>query len=379
MRRLRIGIDTLPFLDNIAGAEVLCSNIIKTLVRLDPDLEYVLYLSSINQDFFRVDQDKVQNRVFDVDTSSRWRRVLFQQMVLPVHLRRDKIDLLFSPCNIAPIFHQGPTVLLVFDLHWLVLPHLVPPLKLRYLRSFLKASARRASHLLTLSDHSARDIQRLLNVPAEKLTVISAAVDPRITPLEDHARLHQVRQRYHLPDRFVLFVSQLLRRKNLPALLRAFALRVREEGFRHDLVVVGGEGDGSEEAITTLRELQLEGRVHLLGCVPMEDLCAIYNLADLLVYPSLYEGFGLPVLEAMACRVPVIASDRASLPEVAGDAALLVDPTDVAGLAKAIDGVLTDPARQATLQEKGFARAAQFSWEHVTARVLRAFKESLST
>jgi len=369
-----IAINTLPLLDNQAGAERYTRNIIYHLVRLDGDHQYHLILSRINQSLYRPDQGNFQETVVDVNTRYKLLRILSEQVYLPRLLKRRSVDLLFSPCNIGPRILSVPMVVTLFDLHWLFFPELFSRIRLAYLRRALTWSARKAEAVLTISENSKKDLVTLLGIPEERITVTYPGLDPifeKAPSPEEHAAL---RKTFGLGDKFILFVGQLHRRKNALGLIRAFQLLKEQGPLEHQLVLAGGEGDGSTEIRDYIRQ-QPRGEIIVTGCIPDEAIRTLYHQAACLVYPSLYEGFGLPVLEAMACGCPVITSNVSSLPEVAGEAALLIDPYRIETIAAAMNSLLTNPDLSQSLIQKGYKQARRFTWEAAARKTLEVFEK----
>jgi glycosyltransferase involved in cell wall biosynthesis len=228
-----------------------------------------------------------------------------------------------------------------------------------------------ADRVLVVSEATKQDLMRHCRVDGQKVRVIYNGVSERFHPLTES--LDSVRLRYNLPERFVLFVGTVEPRKNLARLVEAFNRVGRK--IAHSLVVVGAKGWKTSPIYREIGRSPLRDRIHVTGFVADGDLPAVYNLADAFVYPSLYEGFGIPVVEAMACGTPVVTSDVSALPEVAGDAAVLVDPLDVAQLAEAIERVLHDETLREMLRAKGIERAKRFSWDASAAKVVQCFRE----
>ncbi|MDI3339562.1 MAG: glycosyltransferase family 1 protein [Sphaerobacter sp.] len=300
-------------------------------------------------------------------------RILWEQLAGPVALRRAGVDLVHGPVNVLPLADGLPGVVTVHDLAFRVYPEQYPRAKQRYLDLLTGASIRRAARVITVSESTRRDVLRLYPVDPSRVVTVPNGVDPSMAPVTDPARLRAFREARGLPDEFLLFVGTLQPRKNLTGLLRAYAA-VRDR-VAAPLVVAGGKGWMYEPIFAEVRALGIEGRVIFAGYADAAELPLWYSAATAFVYPSLYEGFGLPVLEAMACGTPVITSDTSSLPEVAGDAALLVDPRDVDALAAGIERIMGDAPLRATLRARGLARARAFSWERTareTAAVYRA-------
>jgi glycosyltransferase involved in cell wall biosynthesis len=231
---------------------------------------------------------------------------------------------------------------------------------------------RRATHIIAVSEQSKRDVGDAYGIVPGKVTVIHEAADPRFRPQAAEA-VAAVRARYGLPGRYLLFVSTIEPRKNLPRLLEAFE-RVHAAGLTDALVIVGKRGWLYEDFFAALERSPVREAVLLPGFVPDVDLPAVYAGAQALAFPSLYEGFGLPVLEAMACGTPVVCSNTSSLPEVAGDAALLVDPGDTDAIAEALGCLLTDPGLSQELRARGLEQAGRFSWHRAACETLDVYR-----
>jgi glycosyltransferase involved in cell wall biosynthesis len=274
---------------------------------------------------------------------------------------------------LMPLRHV-PTVLTVHDLIFRLFPRHHKRLNYWYLNAAMPLFCRRASAILAVSQATKNDLVRLYGLNPEKISVVHEAAAPHFAPASpDH--IARVRSRYQLPDPYLLHVGTIEPRKNLVRLLEA-SHRLRKAGEDVRLVVVGSKGWLYEGFFQRLEELELADAVALPGYVPDADLPALYSGARLVVVPSLYEGFGLPVLEAMACGAPVVCSNVSSLPEVGGDAARYFDPTDVAGMADQILTLWRDPAMRQAMRQAGLARAAQFSWERAAQETLAIYRRT---
>lgn len=216
------------------------------------------------------------------------------------------------------------------------------------------------------------DIIRYFKIPENKIKVIYLGVDEDYKPLSE-TEIRKVRQKYHLNYPFILYVGSLISHKNIPTLIKAF-YKLKKYGLPHKLVITGKRGWKYKNIFEIISKLNLQKDVVFTGYVQREDLPALYNAADLFVYPSLYEGFGLPPLEAMACGTPVITSNTSSLPEVVGNAGIMVDPYDIDGLAKAMYEVLTNEGLRAELRKRGLERAKMFSWKKTAEETLNVYK-----
>ncbi|MCS7284049.1 MAG: glycosyltransferase family 1 protein [Anaerolineae bacterium] len=302
-------------------------------------------------------------------------RVLWEQFAQPLLLREVNADLVHGPVYVVPLGTSIPAVVTVHDLSFLRFPRFFRPANRLYLRLFTYLSVHRARRVLAVSAYTARETEQLLGVRREKIRVVYHGVDPVFRPLRPH-EVAAFRARHGLPDRFVLYVGTLEPRKNLVRLVQAVARL--SEADRPFLVLAGARGWYDEEIFATVERLNLKDRVLFPGYIPNEQLPLWYNAAQAFAYPSLYEGFGMPVLEALACGTPVLTSTASALPEAAGDGALLVDPTDVGAIADGLHRLLTDEALREELRERGLAHAARFSWARTAAETVALYREAIA-
>ena len=298
-----------------------------------------------------------------------------EQWTLPLELAPLGLDLLHSPDFIPPLRWRGRSVITVMDLAFLRYPYLLTEESRRYYGQVGRAVAR-ADAILAISQATRSDLVELLGAPEDKITVTYLAADARFRRVDDPAALAAVRRKHGLDGDYLLFVGTLEPRKDLPTLLRAFG-RIRPGFPGLTLAMAGRPGWLCDEVYATARELGLEQAARFLGGVAPDDLAALYSGATAFVLPSLYEGFGMPVLESMACGTAVVCSNTSSLPEVAGDAALLFPPGDVDALAEALQRVITDETLRGELSRRGLARVARFSWADTARRTLAVY-ESLN-
>src|SRR5437868_2798823 len=293
-----------------------------------------------------------------------------EQLKIPLALKREHVTLFHAPHYVLPPLVPCRSVVTIHDCIHLMFPQYLPNrLAYAYARTSVALAARRATRVLTVSESSKRDILRFVDAPPEKIDVIYNAYDERfgIEPREED--VVRVRERYQLHDEFVLYAGNVKPHKNLERLIEAFDL-VRRRGLGHlRLVLIGDDISRYAALRRAVHQHQLHKYVRFLGYLPEDTLAVLYRLAGLFVFPSLYEGFGLPPLEAMASGTPVVTSNVSSLPEVAADAAVLVDPYDAAAIAGGIERVLTDEQLRRDLRQRGLARARQFSWEASVRRI----------
>jgi glycosyltransferase involved in cell wall biosynthesis len=300
-------------------------------------------------------------------------RIAWEQTILPRELSALKPDLLHGMAYALPMGWPGPGVVTIYDLSFLRFPKAFNLTNRIYLTATTRATARRARRILTISEHARRDIVRLLSVPEQRVDVTYPAADERYRLLPS-SEVDAFRVARGLPESFVFALGTLEPRKNLVGLLRAYA-RLRTP--RVPLYVAGGSGWRFSPIFDTVRQLGLQDDVHFLGFVPEDELPLWYNAARLFAFPSLYEGFGLPVLEAMACGTPVVSSTAASLPEVAGQAAVLVPPQDTNRLAQEMERVLDDPQRQMEMRAAGRIQASRFSWRAMTDQTIASYAQAV--
>lgn len=303
-------------------------------------------------------------------------RAVWEQTALPRAVRRHQLDLLHGPVNVLPVAARCAMVVTIHDLAFLRLPDVVPAARRHYLAAMTKMAVRRASRIVTVSEHAKADIVELLGVPPDRVIVTPLGVDARFRPAPEQTKTAFFAH-HGLQRPYILTVGTLEPRKNLPALLRAFGQIASQTD--HDLVLVGPDGWLNTEIDRTFSDLPapVRERVRFVGFVADEDMPAWYSAASLMVYPSLYEGFGLPVLESMACGTPVVTSNRSSLPEVAAGAALTGDPTDLDWLGAAIIRILSDATLAANLARAGQERAHSFTWERTARLTANAYREAL--
>ncbi len=301
-------------------------------------------------------------------------RIAWEQAFAPLAAVRARLDLFHGPVNALPLATPGRGIVTIHDLAFLAHPEALGAGRRRYLTAITALSARRAAKIIAVSAFTRDEIVARLGVAAEKVAVVHNAADATFAPLptEERARF---RAEQGLPERFILCVGTLEPRKNLTGLLDAFARLAPHTDAA--LVVVGGQGWMYDDALARVATLGLTGRVRFAGFVPDEDLPRWYNAASVFVYPSLYEGFGLPPLEALACGVPTVTSAGTAMAEVVGDAALLADPRDPPALAAALGRALDDTALRATLRDAGPRRAATFTWARAAAATRAIYDEVL--
>ena len=360
---MRIGIDAHHLDGKPQGSRTYLLHLIRALQELTPN-EDELHVFSFHPEKAR--------KLLDDGGRARHHRVFPESAKIRLPLVVPALELahhldVFHSQYIAPPVSFVPEVITIHDVLFETHPELFEGAFSERSVRLIRRSARRARIVLTVSEFSRQAILEAYGLPEDRVVVTPNAVDPeRFRPLEEMPRT--LRKRYRLDGPFLLSVGRLEPRKNLTRLLRAFAQRDHDAS----LVLAGAADFRSESILDRVRELGAN-RVRWLGPVPDEDLPRLYNLAEALVYPSLVEGFGMPVLEAMACGTPVLTTRRGALEELAGDAALFVEPEDEASIARGIDRILTDTALRNRLRAAGLARARTFRWEETARRTLDAY------
>jgi glycosyltransferase involved in cell wall biosynthesis len=379
---LHIGIDYTAAVLQRAGIGRYTRGIVGALAESDTEHTFVLVIAGDGAEAttlrgthdeaglrpnFRVRRLPMSNRLWTVV----WHRL---RLPLPVDVLAGPMDVFHSPDYVLPPVRRGRKVVTVHDLSFLRYPEGAEPSLRQYLSRAVPRGAREADLVLADSESTRRDVVDLLRVPAERVNVVYPGVDRQFTVVQETEALEEVKRLYSLSWPFMLTVGTLEPRKNLIALLEAYSVLKNRRGFDHKLVVAGSKGWLYEGIYQRAEELSLTQDVVFLGFVPEEHLPALYSLADVLAFPSIYEGFGLPPLEAMACGTPVVTSDSSSLPEVVGDTGLMVAPDDHQALAEAIARVLEDTDLREDLVKRGLARAAEFSWRATGEKLLSAYE-----
>ena len=370
---MRIAIDARKLRDYGIGTYI--RNLIRHLARIDRTSEYVLIVRPADIEIASALGDNFR-AVPDWSRAYSFR----EQLTIPLDLRRERVDLFHAPHYVLPPLIPCKSVVTIHDCIHLRFPQYLPNrLAYVYARSSLWVATHRSSRVLTVSETSKRDILRYFRVPERKIDVIYNAIDERLREAPSEDEVARVRERYQLKDPFVLYTGNIKPHKNLERLIEAFHT-LRRDGLEHvKLLIIGDEISKYATLRRAVHRHKLHKHVRFFGFVSDKTLASLYRLASVFVFPSLYEGFGLPPLEAMAAGTPVITSNVSSLPEVVGDAAVLIDPYDPGAIADAMRRVLTDSALHADLRQRGLARVRDFSWERSVTRVREIYGEVLDS
>ena len=377
---MRIGIDYTAAVQQGAGIGRYARQLISALVELDAENKYALLVGGggVRDAAFQIEPLTRRANVRSVllPVSDHTLSILWHRLHLPlwVELSCGPLDLFHSPDFTLPPVLRARTILTVHDLSFIRVPECAEPRLRAYLLQAVPASVRRADVVLADSECTRADLIELLGADPGRVEVVYAGVGQHFYRITDDGLLRAVRARYNLPERFILGLGTLQPRKNFERLVKAYAMAQGQIDNEIKLVIAGGSGWMYDGIFGSVEELGLQEAVCFPGYVADDDLPALYSLADLFVFPSLYEGFGMPPLEAMACQTPVVTSNTSSLPEVVGDAALLVDPLDVAALTEAMRQVLTDGVLREGMIQRGVEQARRFTWTQAASKLLDVYR-----
>lgn len=363
---MHIAIDARPLCGNKTGIGFYTYNLVENLARIDTDNTYYLYSTSdFNGRFF--EHKNFIKRRHRFPPSNIW-----LQTALPFQLKKDRIDLFHGTNFLVPIMASCKSAITVHDLTSFFFPHM-HKLTNNMVQRLVPISIKRCSKIIAVSYNTKKDIVNRLNVNEEKVAVIYEAVNRIFRFYEDRLCFDVIAMKYNLPRKFILFVGTLEPRKNIKKLIISYKL-LRSRGFTDTkLVIIGDKGWYFRHIFREVFKHGISDSVMFLNYIPAHDLAAIYNMAELFVFLSVYEGFGLPPLEAMACGTPVITSNNSSFPEIIGGAGIMVEPHDETAVCNAMEKVLTDDNLKNSLRKKGLERASFFSWERAAYETLKIY------
>ncbi len=371
---MRIGFNAQIVSGSDAGVATYARNLIKHLVAENKNHEIYIFASP---DYINLPEDSRSRMIPTSQIINRgWKRILWEQFILPAKAKRCHVDVMFYPDHTASLFKKtSPVVLTIHDLAFMAMPDTFPFGKRIYKTLAVRQSVRSADRIIADSQATKDDCIKLLGIPEDEIKVIHNGIDSYFKKITEPALLTNTRKKLGLFKNIILFVGTLEPRKNVIRLIRAYAHLCKSMHLEHELVIAGKKGWMYSGIFHEVERLGLKDRVHFLNYVSQQDLVNLYSMADLFVYPSLYEGFGFPPLEAMACEVPVVASNVSSLPEVLGDAALLIDPYSTDEMVAAMSKILSDVEFSQRLKAKGLERVKQYSWQNFAVQLLKVFEE----
>jgi glycosyltransferase involved in cell wall biosynthesis len=369
---LHIAIDAHSVGAELGGNESYATNLIEALAEIDQTNRYTLFVTKAAA--IKRFADRWPN--FQAKLTLPHTPLVRIPLTLSRELRRNPVDLLHVQYT-APPFAPCPVVTTVHDLAFEHLPETFNRRSWMQMRLTVRRTARRAAHIITVSDYSRDDIIRTYKIPPERITVTHEAAPSNFAPLKDPAELERIRDRYGISRNYVLSLSSIQPRKNLVRLIDAYTQlrRVNPDDTFPQLVLAGKRGWLERETLRAAEQSALSKDILFTGYVPDHDLTGLYSGALCFVYPSYFEGFGLPLVEAMQCGVPVIAGNLTSVPEVVGDAGLTFDPFNTDELANAIKRLVDNPTLCAALRQKGLERAKTFSWQSTARETLRVYEQ----
>ena len=378
---MRIGVNALFLIPGkVGGTEVYLRNLLTHLAVIDNKNEYVLFTNKENSGTFKIGQTNFREVLCPIRASFRPARVVWEQLFLPFQVKRYRIDVLHSPGYTAPVMVPCCSVVTIHDMNCFYYPEDFSKLTTFFLKLLVPAAARRSNEIITVSRSSKKDIVQILKIPENKICVIYEAGSSHLSvPIAIKNKLREkFKERHGIDRKFILAVSVSHPHKNLHRLIEAYDILYKRYQIDRQLLIVGTEGRAQSVLVNLTKERSLEKRIIFTGWIPDEDLSLLYSEAELFVFPSLFEGFGIPLLEAMAHVTPVVSSNTTSLPEVVGDAAFLVDPYNVEEIAEAMYRVLTEENLRVNLAKKGLKRVSQFCWEKTAKETLAVYKRAFS-
>ncbi len=372
--RLRIGITFYCFHAYISGVEYYCLGLLKAMLRVSPQNDYVVFTNQPDLIDAHVGSSSSLVVVDARYVKTRTARILYEHLKLPRLAERYKLDVLHCTSYISPYCQSSvPYVVTIHDTIALDHPQWCKPTNALYFKLLMSGSTRRASCIIAVSQQSAADLRRHFHGPLGRIRVIPPGIDRISTPLQDSASHRRLRACYGLPEHYILHVGNVEPKKNVGSLLRIHR-QLRHRGLPHKLVLVGGRSWRSKTAQRDIVREVASGNVIVTGYVARHDLPCLYQMADLFVFPSLYEGFGFPPLEAMASGTPVVSSSRGALAETLGDAARQVNPCDDVQMVREIVQMLSDSDLREHHKEAGLDQSRLFNWDCTAEATLGAYE-----
>jgi glycosyltransferase involved in cell wall biosynthesis len=371
---VRIALNAMQVRAAKSGVGHYIQALLESLLNHSEGNDFTIYCSPQNADNYRFPSSALEVRTWGLPEQARSLRLAYEYAFFPRELAKGGYSLFHGMSNFLPLRKTCPYVVTIHDLSYFVQPWRCPWLRRKYWYAMTKSTVKVADHIITDSENSLRDLEQFFPASKGRISVVPIAAHGRFKPLEFPRETSGLDQRYGLNGRpYLLYVGTLEPGKNVARIIEAFD-RIASEFPEHLLVLAGDKGWLYQPILQAARLAAAADRIILLGHVPDDDVVRLLNFCEAFVFPSLYEGFGLPPLEAMACGAPVIASDTSSLPEVTGDAAVAVDPESVEAIASAMSRILQSAALRQELRERGLKRAASFSWDRAAAETLQAYR-----
>ena len=373
---MKIGIDIRNFSfsrESRAGWYQYTYNLVSNLLAIDFQNNYTLLSTLRHGKGFEGDERIVSRFVRRLP--GRLTELLLERLSVPIEFLLGKIDIFHGPCYFVPSSLHCKSIVTIHDLMFLRHPEFLRQEWVASLNKDIYASVKRADAVITVSNFTKGEIIELLNVPADKIKVIYNGIASCFYPVQDRLKIEDIKSKYGIKSPYLIFVGNIEPKKNIETLILACAELRKSTTYKYPLVVVGKKAWHFETVWEVVKQLHGEEDTIFTDVVDGNDLPLLYSGAELFIFPSLFEGFGIPVIEAMACGTPVVASNRTSIPEISGDAALLYDPLNVDEMRGAMYNVLSNPSLRGQLVEKGFERAKYFSWEKTARETLKLYQE----
>lgn len=373
---MRIAIDALALKNDFSGIDIYIYNFIKEIQKIDNINTYFIFIS----DKLRLEKElsAKDNFIFKVvsHTSNPLWRIFYEQIILPWRLLRLKVDIFHSPIFILPLVCPIKSIITVHDISFKIYPEFISWPKRLYYNFFVRHSLNKAGKIIAISKNTKVDLIRLFGIPEKKIEAVYYGRDISYRPLDRNLAKDKVSETFGINDEFILYVGRIEPRKNLSRLIEAFHRIKREDNIKHKLVIAGHYDWQYKNIFNLAQQLGLKDKIIFLGYVKSNELIYLYNASDLFIYPSLYEGFGLPVLEAMACGVAVITSNDSSLREITSGGAFLVNPYNIQELREAIRRLLRDTFLRNNLAQRGLERIKEFSWQSNALKTKDLYEET---
>ncbi len=370
---IKVLINGLQLSDENSGVQYYTNNLLKEIRKLE-DLQIKALVSKSYFPNIGV-SDKLQFQYVDINSKNRLKRIYYENLKLHQFLRQEKFNLYHATNYLLPYFSKFKSVLTIHDLIAINHPQFCQNESVIYFSLLQSRSIKQATKIIAVSNTVKNEIIKKYNVPPEKIVTIYHGVNENFKKENDSFRLNEVKVKYNLPDKFILFVGNIEPKKNLKQLIEAYNLLRKKSEIIHKLVIVGKKGWKYNDVFKKVNELKLDKQVFFNGYIPEDDLPVIYSLADLFVFPSLYEGFGIPPLEAMACEIPVLVSNRGALPEITGGKCIQINPLDIEDIAEGMYNLITDNNLRKKSIEDSKNWVKTFTWEKAAKETVQVYEK----
>ena len=378
---MHIGIDYTPAYEQGGGIGRLTRDLVTALAKIDNKTQYRLFVAGAKQSDLP-NQIAPNFKWKPTSISPKWLARIWHRtkLPLPIEVLMGQIDLFHATdFTLPPTLPSTRTIVTVHDLSFVRVSDTASPKLKNYLDKLVPRSISNATHIIADSQATKNDLIDLYDTPSDKITVLLSGIDSRYHVINNYELSMTIRNNYNIPNvPYIFSIGTIQPRKNYSRLIQALKI-LRDSGYDLHLVIAGGKGWLEDEMYKTLDKTQLHQFVHLIGFADDEDVVKLYNAAECIAFPSLYEGFGFPVLEGMACGTPVLTSNVSSLPEVAGDAAIMVDPYDVEAIAEGLKRIVDNSNLRETLIARGLQQASKFTWENSAKNLLKIYQNVLES